>query len=318
MKNNIIKTALTMVGLLAIQTVFGQSLEDINAANESYESFNISLATVLYIFAIILVLIAAGMMLVAVHLKRYLKGELGEEYSKRQPFWERVFQIKPVASDQDTVINHPHDGIYELDNPPPPWFMFLFYGTMAFAVIYYIRFTFTDSGYTQAEEYAEEVRIAEEEKSKFLATAGDIVDESTVTLLTEEADLAKGKLIFNANCVACHGEYGEGISGPNLTDLYWKYGGDIKDVFETVKYGRPGGMQAWAQNMPPKSLQAVASYVISLEGTKIPAGITPKAAEGDLYDRNAASTEEATETTPEEDAVEDTATEEISEETTTE
>ena len=45
------------------------------------------------------------------------KGELGEEYSNRQPFWERVFQVKAVSSDKDTLINHPHDGIYELDNP---------------------------------------------------------------------------------------------------------------------------------------------------------------------------------------------------------
>ena len=134
MKTNIIKTALTLICIMFIQTVFGQSLDDITAAKESFESFNISLATILYIFAIILVLIATGMMVIAVHMKRYLKGQMGEEYAKKQPFWEKVFQIKSVASDKDTVINHPHDGIYELDNPPPPWFMFLFYGSIVIAV----------------------------------------------------------------------------------------------------------------------------------------------------------------------------------------
>lgn len=308
MKNNKLKLGLTVLGLFLMQAAFGQSLEDINAANESYESFNISLATVLYIFAIILVAIAGGMMLIAVHLKRYLKGELGEEYAKKQPFWEKVFQIKPVASDKDTVINHPHDGIYELDNPPPPWFMFLFYGTMVFAVIYYIRFTFTESGYTQAEEYETEMKMAEEDHAKFLKTAGEVIDESNVVLLTDAADLEKGATIFKANCVACHGDYGQGISGPNLTDQYWKYGGDIKDVFETVKYGRPGGMQSWKQ-FGAKGMQAVASYVVSLEGSKIPAGVTPKDAEGDFYDRNAASKEGAATT---EAAVKDsTATETV-------
>lgn len=306
MKNNILKSALTLVCIFLIQTVFGQSLDDITAANESYEAFNISLASVLYIFAIILVLIAAGMMLIAVHLKRYMKGELGEEYEKRQPFWEKVFQIKSVASDKDTVINHPHDGIYELDNPPPPWFMFLFYGTILFAVVYYIRFTFTDSGYTQAEEYEMEVKLAEEAHSKFLETAGDAVDENTVTLMTAEADLQKGATIYDANCKVCHGAYGEGTVGPNLTDKYWKYGGSIKDVFETVKYGRPGGMQPWAQNMGPESLQAVASYVISLEGTQLPPGINGKAPDGDLYERE--SSDETT-TSKEEAPVEGTAPE---------
>jgi len=286
MKTNILKTTITLVCILLVQTVFGQSLDDITAAKESYESFNISLATVLYIFAFILVLIATGMMVIAVHMKRYMKGQMGEEYAKRQPFWEKVFQIKSVASDKDTVINHPHDGIYELDNPPPPWFMFLFYGTVLFAVIYYIRFTFTDSGYTQAEEYETEMKLAAAEHSTFLESAGEIVDENNVTLLTSVEDLEKGATIYDANCKVCHGDYGQGTVGPNLTDVYWKYGGSIKDVFESVKYGRPRGMQPWAQNMGPTSLQAVSSYVVSLEGTKLPDGVVGKAPDGELYERN--------------------------------
>lgn len=300
MKTNSIKIALTLVCIFFLQTAFGQSLDDLTAANESYESFNISLATVLYIFAIILVVIAGGMMLIAVHLKRFLKGELGEEYKKRQPFWEKVFQIKPVSSDKDTLINEPHDGIYELDNPPPPWFMILFYGSIVIAAIYYIRFTFTDSGYTQVEEYEAEMKLAEEDHNKFLETAGDVVDENSITMLTSAEDLAKGATIYDANCKVCHGDYGQGTVGPNLTDKFWKYGGSIKDVFESVKYGRPNGMQPWAQNMGPASLQAVASYVITLEGTTLPADVTPKAAEGDLYERS------VTDTSPEPGAATDT------------
>ncbi|MBO6517703.1 MAG: c-type cytochrome [Bacteroidia bacterium] len=295
-KNRFAKYGMMLACLLASQVAFGQSLEEINQANASYESFGISLATVLYIFALILVIIAGGMLMIAVRMKRYLKGEMTEAYENRKPWWEKVFQIKSLSSDKDTVINHPHDGIYELDNPPPPWFMFLFYGTIVFALIYYVRFTFLDSGYTQAEEYVEQMRLAEEEHKEFLATAGDQIDETNVVLLTEEADLNKGKTIYTTNCVTCHGKHGEGIVGPNFTDKYWKFGGDIKDVFKTIKYGTTGGMQPWAQSMGPAGLQAVASYVISLEGTTVPAGVVGRPAEGDLYDRSAASEEGGDET----------------------
>ncbi len=318
MKHKLIKSAFALVGLFMTQAAMGQSLEDIQAATESGPAYQFSLATVLFIFAIILVFIAAGMLIIAVHMKRYLKGELGEEYAKRQPFWEKLFQIKPISSDKDTVINHPHDGIYELDNPPPPWFMFLFYGTILFALIYYIRFTFTDSGYTQAEEYAEEMQLAEDEKAKLLAASGgNVIDETNVELLTSESDLSKGAAIFKANCVSCHGDYGQGGIGPNFTDNYWLHGGDIKDVFSIVKNGSPNRkMQSWSKNMPPASLQAVASYVITLEGTKLPDGIIGQPAQGEPYDRNA--TEAATEDTSDEEATDEGATDDAASEDNTE
>ena len=318
MNKNILKLGLVTAGLVLSQVAFGQSLDEINAANASYADFNISLATVLYIFAIILVLIAAGMMLIAVNLKKYLKGEIGEEYESRQPFWERVFQVKAVSSDKDTLINHPHDGIYELDNPPPPWFMFLFYGTIAFAVIYFVRFTWLDSGYTQAEEYAEEMQMAEEAHKQYLSSAGDVIDENSVTLLTTEADLTKGKAIYEANCVTCHGSHGQGGVGPNFTDKNWIYGGDVKDVFYSVKYGRPKGMQPWAASIGAGGMQAVASYVISLEGTTLPDGIEGKEPQGEIYERGAATTDEAAEPAEATESEEATAEEGDTEETTEE
>lgn len=294
MKNKAIKLTLFALAMALTPMVMGQSLEEINSVSAD-GTFQLSLAGVLYAFAIVLVLIAAGMMVIAVHMKRYLKGELGEEYAKRQPFWERLFQIKPIASDKDTVINHPHDGIYELDNPPPPWFMFLFYGTILFAVVYFVRFSITDYGYTQVEEYEAEMQQAEEVKAKFLASSGAAVDESNVELLTSDADLNKGKSIFEANCAQCHGDYGQGVRGPNFTDKNWIYGGDIKDVFKTVKYGTPKGMPTWAQSMGATSLQAVASYVISLEGTQLPDGVIGLPPAGELYDRSAGGSDATTE-----------------------
>ena len=113
-------------------------------------------------------------------------------------------------------------------------------------------------------------------------TAKDLVDFNTVELLTESSDLAKGKIIFMENCVACHKADGGGGIGPNLTDEYWILGGGIKNVFKTISEGgRDGkGMIAWKQNFKPSEIAQVASYLLTLEGT-IPA--EPKAAEGEIW-----------------------------------
>ncbi len=80
---------------------------------------------------------------------------------------------------------------------------------------------------------------AEEQKAEYLKKSANNVDESTVKVLTEAADIAGGEKVFTQNCAACHGKAGEGVVGPNLTDDYWLHGGSIKDVFKTVKYGWP-------------------------------------------------------------------------------
>ncbi|MEJ2103060.1 MAG: c-type cytochrome, partial [Ignavibacteriaceae bacterium] len=90
-----------------------------------------------------------------------------------------------------------------------------------------------------------------------------------------------GKQIFEANCIACHAADGGGIVGPNLTDKYWIHGGGIKNVFKTIKYGAPDkGMISWQSQLNAKQIQDVASYVLSLQGTK-PAN--PKPPEGQIW-----------------------------------
>jgi cytochrome c oxidase cbb3-type subunit 3 len=87
-----------------------------------------------------------------------------------------------------------------------------------------------------------------------------------------------------ANCAACHGQKGEGVVGPNLTDAYWIHGGGIKNVFKTIKYGVPAkGMIAWETQLSPSQIQKVASYVLTLQGTNPPNG---KAPEGEIWKDN--------------------------------
>jgi cytochrome c oxidase cbb3-type subunit 3 len=103
-----------------------------------------------------------------------------------------------------------------------------------------------------------------------------------VELLTEAADINAGKIIFEANCVACHKADGGGGIGPNLTDGYWILGGGIKNVFNTISEGgRDGkGMVSWKNDLKPLEMAQVASYLLTFEGTT-PA--EPKEAEGEIW-----------------------------------
>jgi len=117
---------------------------------------------------------------------------------------------------------------------------------------------------------------------EYKKTAKDLIDASTVELLTDPADITAGLNIFQANCVACHKADGGGGIGPNLTDNYWILGGGIKNVFNTISEGgRSGkGMVPWKNDFKPSEIAQVASYVLSLQGTT-PA--EPKEPEGDLW-----------------------------------
>lgn len=187
----------------------------------------------------------------------------------------------PLEKEKDILTNHDYDGIKELDNNLPPWWLWGFYLTIVFAIVYIIRFHIVNTAPLQEEEFTQEMTAADEDVKAYLATAANLVDESNVVVLTEASDLAKGKEIYQTNCVACHAGDGGGLVGPNLTDEYWIHGGGITNVFKTIKYGVPAkGMIAWKDQLNASQMQAVASYILTLQGTS-PA--SPKAAEGELY-----------------------------------
>lgn len=206
---------------------------------------------------------------------------------QKQPsvFWQKFKYIltksHPLEREHELILaGHNYDGIKELDSRIPPWFLWLFYGTIIFSVIYMIHYHVLGTGPLQEEEYMQEVKLAEIQRAELMRT-GAFINEETVTLLTEPAMLDAGKQIFMANCAACHAADGGGLVGPNLTDEYWIHGGGIKNVFKVVKYGVVNkGMIAWQNMLNPKQIQEVSSYVVSLQGTK-PAN--PKAPEGEIW-----------------------------------
>lgn len=197
----------------------------------------------------------------------------------------------PIEREDEIMMDHEYDGIHELDNNLPPWWLWSFYASIVFAVVYLFNYHIIESSPLQAEEYQLAVEKGEKEVAEYLASQALNVDETSVVMLTESADLNTGKGIFEKKCVACHGKEGEGVIGPNLTDDYWIHGGDIKSIFKIVKYGKTEkGMQSWKDELNPVEMQQVSSYIKSIKGNAVGKGKEPQ---GELYKEEAEGAETA-------------------------
>ncbi|HHM20629.1 MAG TPA: c-type cytochrome [Bacteroidetes bacterium] len=205
----------------------------------------------------------------------------------REPLWKRLanklWKRAPVEKEKDILFDHSYDGIQELDNVLPPWWVALFYGSIIFGVFYIGYYHFSDNAIGSAQEYEIAMKKAEKEVKAYLASQAAPVDETNVEMLTDASQLSLGESIFQSKCTPCHGQKGEGNSiGPNLTDKYWLHGGGIKNVFKTIKYGVPEkGMISWSSQLRPADIQRVASYILSLQGTNPPNAKEPQ---GELWE----------------------------------
>jgi len=250
--------------------------------------------TQFFMLMVLLILIAIEMILSAVEnvmfqsmdkeaQTRYLESKSkGWEWKWGKKTYNKLLGSKPIEKEGEIILDHNYDGIRELDNNLPPWWVYMFYATIIFGVIYLVRFhIFND--YDQDLEYEQEVAAAQLEIEAYKKTAKDLVDANTVELLTDAVDINAGKIIFETNCVACHMADGGGGIGPNLTDHYWILGGGIKEVFATISEGgRDGkGMIAWKQTLKPVEMAQVSSYILKEITGSTPAN--PKDAEGELW-----------------------------------
>lgn len=241
------------------------------------------------IIALIVVMLALLSSAIVVHrafkalIKLTMPDLAAEEEAKRakktdwQALWNKLLSLRPLEEEKDIEIDHEYDGIKELNNPIPAWFNALFYSTMAFGIVYLMVYHVFNWGLSQDQEYNREVVLAEKAKQEYLAQAANLIDETSITLDETGSLAASGKAVFAANCVACHGNAGEGGIGPNLTDDFWLHGSDIKDVFKVVKYGVPAkGMVPWEQTLTPGQIAEVANYVLSLRGSNPPNAKAPQ------------------------------------------
>lgn len=175
---------------------------------------------------------------------------------------------------KDELLNHDYDGIQELDNDLPPWWLYLFYFTIIFGVVYMLHYHVLGTGDSMVEAYENEMKAAE---AQALARAQNQQSAAPLVQLTDEGDLAAGKEVYMVNCVPCHGQFGEGGVGPNMTDAYWIHGGEIADLVNTINVGVPEkGMISWAPILSKKQMQQVASYILTLQGTNPPNAKEPQ------------------------------------------
>lgn len=242
---------------------------------------------------ILLFLIAAEMILNAVEnvLFQSLSPEAKERYMAAHEERLRKYDLKrmyrklagtrPISEEGELELDHNYDGIKELDNKLPPWWLYSFYASIIFA-FGYLAYYHLLGGENQVDEFEQEMLAAKTAIEEYKKNAPDLVDAESVVLLTEAGDLQNGESLYMTNCMACHAADGGGGIGPNLTDEHWILGGGIKNVFHTVSEGgRAGkGMVAWKSILKPTEIQQVSSYILSLQGTT-PAN--PKEAEGDVW-----------------------------------
>lgn len=212
---------------------------------------------------------------------RYLVGIQRKRTPKAIPapgqpvvsWWEKLNNTRSLdaASEQEQDLGHDFDGIRELNNPTPPWWRYSFYCSILFGVVYVWVYHISRSAPLQLEELAIAEAKATEAQQAYLAHAANNIDEKTVKLLTAADDIAGGQKLFTANCTACHGAAGQGMVGPNLTDDYWLHGGQVNQVFSTIKYGVPEkGMKSWKDDFSPKQIAQLASFIKTLHGTNPP------------------------------------------------
>lgn len=291
---NVVTTLLLLVGIPLAS--FSQG-----AATTAAQNSDIPLSWVWYMVIINLILLGVVFyvrnlffqILETVKKKKIILKE-GKAVEVKEP--NKIAQILtdavPLDREHEILMDHEYDGIMELDNNMPPWWLWSFYASIVFAVIYVFNYHIIKTSDLQIAEYDKTVTLGEEQVAAYLKTLKLNVDESNVVMLTEASDLSKGKGIFDKKCVACHGKQAEGVIGPNLTDNNWIHGGSITDVFKIVKYGQADkGMQSWKDELNPVEMQQVASYIKSIKGTAIGIGKEPQ---GELYQEEATTVADST------------------------
>jgi cytochrome c oxidase cbb3-type subunit 3 len=191
------------------------------------------------------------------------------------------------------LLDHEADGIKELDNLLPRWWVWLFNLTIAFSVVYLVNFHVLDlskfvpvpkSGpvflraplvmlhdllggpKSSRGEYEAESKIGDRIKSESIAKFE--VNIATLAPLKEQAVLNEGQQIYTTACAPCHRLDGGGLVGPNLCDSYWIHGSNYVDTLKTIINGVPAkGMITWRGVLKPDQIQAVGSYIYTLRGT---------------------------------------------------
>lgn len=189
------------------------------------------------------------------------------------------------AKEKGEVIlrEHEFDGIQEYDQKLPNWWLFTFYGAIVWFVAYWVLYYHAGVFKTSQEMVTEEIVAVQKMKDAELEKTLASLDDSSLVhkWATDPVRVAAGEVTFQTNCKACHGEDlsatmtagGAKIPLPGLplTDHQWKFGGKPMQLFNLINKGSPpestgnngAKMQAWGQQLSPKQIAEVVSYIIS-------------------------------------------------------
>lgn len=182
--------------------------------------------------------------------------------------------MKVLDDEKDLLLDHEYDGIKELDNHMPVWWLWLFYFTIAWGAGYLVYY-YMLGGPSQEELYEMEMAAAEEQYN--LDGSGGLQPDEAVNFdwayLDDEARIAEGRELFMSTsnlCFTCHGNSGEGLVGPNLTDNMWLHGCSAEDLANSIIQGYPEqGMLPYGSGTPlqPEQVQNLISFIASIQGT---------------------------------------------------
>lgn len=190
----------------------------------------------------------------------------------------------PNKNEQDHLLEHNYDGIQEFDNPMPRWWVYIFWATIVFSVLYWLNVPGIGIGKGRIANYNRDMAAAAAAAARRQAAEPASASPEQLASLTKDASVvALGKQTFGQNCAACHRADAGGQIGPNLTDDYWIHGAAIQQIQATVTNGvLEKGMPPWGKILKPAQLDAVVAYVFTLRGTN---PVNPKAPQGDLVPR---------------------------------
>lgn len=252
------------------------------SSNEFWnDSLAVSLLVSLIVFSIVLIYLGNLFHNITkgIYPGAYVERKKVEKSEEMSQVMKVLTDAVPVEEEHTILTDHEYDGIRELDNNLPPWWIYGFYFCILWGVIYFTHYHVMDLGDSSAEEYNAEMAEAKESVAAYRATMKDLITVDNVVYLEDAASIAEGRDMFLQHCSACHLEDGRGEIGPNLTDKYWLNGGDVKSIFKIVKDGKKE-MPSWESTLKTKGVQKVISFVHSIQGTN-PANAKP--AEGKEY-----------------------------------
>jgi cytochrome c oxidase cbb3-type subunit 3 len=188
----------------------------------------------------------------------------------------------PKKEKDPLLMDHEYDGIYEYDNPMPRWWLYIFWASILYSVLYFLNVPGIGIGRGRIANYEREVAAAADLHRDHTAAAAGITEDQVRAVLADAAKLEGGKATFVTTCSPCHKNDGGGSIGPNLTDPYWIHGKDAGHMIGIVANGvLDKGMPAWSTVLKPAQIAAVVAYVMTLEGTHPPDARGPQGVHAD-------------------------------------